>query len=198
MRSLFTLLMIGSLMGCSEQRVVSEAELKSYILNPENGLIVTRNKNDVAIDVLYRPSVLVSALQIDGITDKEQRNKTIKQFDSLTYFIIRLSRNGQEIENAFVSDPEKFSKVISYLSSAVAGNIYLTTPNDTLRALDAVYTRMFGAATATSVMVVFDTNAKDLEGTVNLHFDDTELGLGLNEFEFDADNIKKTPTLNLN
>jgi hypothetical protein len=164
MRSLFTLLMIGSLMGCSEQRVVSEAELKSYILNPENGLIVTRNKNDVAIDVLYRPSVLVSALQIDGITDKEQRNKTIKQFDSLTYFIIRLSRNGQEIENAFVSDPEKFSKVISYLSSAVAGNIYLTTPNDTLRALDAVYTRMFGAATATSVMAVFDTNAKDLEG----------------------------------
>lgn len=190
--------MISGLVGCNEQRVVSEAELKSYILDPENGLIVAKSKNDAAIEVLYRPSVLVSALQIDGVTDKEERSKTIKQFDSLTYFVVRLSRNGQEIENAFVSDPEKFTKVISYLSSTVAGNIYLTTPNDTIYALDAVYTRMFGAATATSVMAVFDTDVKDLEGTVNLHFDDTELGLGLNEFEFDANDIKKTPTLNLN
>ena len=198
MRLFFVPLIACVLLSCQKQKMVSQEELKKYILDPENGLIVKAKKNDVDIEALYRPNALVIAQQIDGVTDKAERTKVIKNFDSLTYFVIKLSRNGQEIENGYVFDPDKFLKVANYLASGVAQNIYLTTSTDTIPALDAVYTRMFGAATATTVMAIFDADVRELTGTLQLHLDDTELGLGLNEFEFDTNNIKNAPTLNLN
>ena len=87
--------------------------------------------------------------------------------------------------------------MISYLSSSIGSNIYLITEEDTLRAVDAVYARMFGTSSATSVMAVFDKEVKKLDGTLKLYLDDTELGLGQNEFEFDLNDINKVPTINL-
>ena len=187
-----------SLMACQEKKIVSEQELKDYVLDPENGLRKQSEKNGVDLEVIYRPSELIIAQQLDGINDKEERSKTIKSFDSLTYFVLKLSRKGQEIENAYVSDEAKFVQVINYLSSSIGSNIYLLQESDTIRALDAVYTRMFGSATSTSVMAVFDTNLKEEKGSLKFYLDDTELGLGKNEFVFDISDIKKAPTINLN
>lgn len=192
------LFLMLSLMACQEKKIVSEQELKDYVLDPENGLRKQREKNGVDLEVIYRPSELIMAQQLDGINDKEERVKTIKSFDSLTYFVLKLSRKGQEIENAYVSDEAKFVQVINYLSSSIGSNIYLLHESDTIHALDAVYTRMFGSATATSVMTVFDTDLEKKSGTVKFYLDDTGLGLGKNEFVFDISDIKKAPTINLN
>ena len=197
MRTPLIVLALLSIFACQEQQIVSEQELKDYILDPEHGLRKQKKKNEVDIEVIYRPTDLILAQQLDGITDEKERSSTIKNFDTLSYFVIKLSRKGQEVENTYVSDNDKFVRVTNYLSSAIAGNIRMIIEKDTLSALDAVYTRMYGAASATSVMAVFNTDVRKKNGTLKFFLDDTELGLGQNEFEFDLSDIKKTPTLNL-
>jgi hypothetical protein len=198
MRVVFILLAMLTLMACREKKIVSEEELKAYVMDPENGLRQQKESNGIDVEVIYRPSELVLAQQLDGMTNAAERINTIKNFDSLSYFVVKLSRKGQEVENVFVSDNEKFVRVINYLSSAIAQNIYIINDKDTIPALDAVYARMFGAATSTSVMAVFDTDFRKRNGDLRFFLDDTELGLGQNEFAFTINDIKKAPTLNLN
>ncbi|MBT1697138.1 hypothetical protein KK083_09645 [Fulvivirgaceae bacterium PWU4] len=198
MRALLIILVCSGLLSCGSRSIVSEQELKDYIINPDHGLCRREAKNGIDMEVVYRPSELVAAQQVAGVTDQKEREKIIRNFDSLAYFVIKLSRNGQEIENAYASDNDKFLQATSYLSSGIAQDLYLVNKGDTIRALDAVYTRMFGAATATTVMAIFDTNVKDLDGSLTFCFGDTGLGLGLNEFEFYTNDINKAPTLNLN
>jgi hypothetical protein len=197
MRTPLILLAFSILLSCAGRSVVSEQELKDYLMDPEHGLSRHEAKKGIDMEVVYRPSELVAAQQVDGVTDKKEQERIIRNFDSLAYFILKLSRNGQEIENAYVSDNDKFLQVTSYLSSGIAQDLYLVNKEDTIRALDAVYTRMFGAATATTVMAIFDADVKDWDGSVTFCFDDTGLGLGINEFEFDTNDINKAPTLNL-
>jgi hypothetical protein len=118
------------------------------------------------------------------------------QYDSLDYFILRLSKNGKEIENGFVSNSERFSNVVSYLSSSLAERVYLVLDRDTIPALDAMYARTFGATTATQVMLIFKSNLVHQDGNVKLVYDDNFFGTGLNEFQFDVKNIKRIPRLN--
>ncbi|MBA4056947.1 MAG: hypothetical protein C0490_19690, partial [Marivirga sp.] len=119
-------------------------------------------------------------------------------YDSLNYFILHFSRNGKEIESAFVSDPANFKKIIDYLSFDLRNNIFLIRGSDTTQALDVVYARTFGGSEGTSVLAVFSENLKETGSTIKVCLDDTMLGLGLTEFEFDVNDIKNTPNLMFN
>lgn len=197
MKKLSWVLAFVGLFACGEQRIVTEQELKDYTLDPSNGLIKQASTNGVEIEVVYRPTDLVLAQQLQGLTNENERRKEIESFSGLSYFVVKISRHGQEIENTYAGDPSKFTNVVSYLSSGLRANMYVVNGSDTIPSLDAVYTRMFGAATATSVMTIFETNVKTLTGNLKFCFDDTVLGLGRNEFVFDLADIKNAPTLNL-
>src|SRR5687767_2030564 len=125
-----TLIICVLLFACNDQRIVTEQQLKDYIMDPENGLRKVTEKNGIDMEVIYKPIDLILAQQMDGVIDKQERMKTIDNFANLSYFIIKLSRKGQEIENAFVSDNDKFVRVINYLSSSIANNIYVVTEQD--------------------------------------------------------------------
>lgn len=196
-RVLIILAVLTSL-ACTGKRAVSEQELREYIIDPEKGLRKQKQKNGIDMEVIYRPAELIIAQQLSGIADSEERRRVTKSFDTLSYFVIKLSRDGEEVESRYVNDTDKFVRVINYLSSEVARNIYLINSGDTIPAIDGVYSRMFGVSTATSVMVVFDSDLRSRQGMVRFCLDDTELGLGASDFDFALSDIKKAPTLNLN
>lgn len=184
--------------ACGGNGILSEQGLRDYVMEPENGLRKHCEKNGIDVEVIYRPTELILAQQLQGLTDQQERIRTIRNFDSLSYFVVKFSRNGKEVENRYARDPEEFLRVTNYLSSGIAKDICLILSTDTLFALDAVYARMYGAATATSVMAVFDADLKEKSGIITFCLDDTELGIGRNSFDFDLSDIKKAPTLNLN
>lgn len=197
MRQLAILLVPMILLSCQERATVTKRELQEYILDPQNGLIKQASRQGIDIEVLYRPTELIIAQQLDGVSDERQRSKEIEGFKGLSYFILRLSREGKEIENAYAGDPQRFATIVNYLSSALARNIYLVNNGDTITALDVVYTRMFGSATATSVMAVFNTDIKKRAGSLKFCIDDSQLGIGKNEFTFALSDIRNVPKLNL-
>lgn len=185
------------MLSCSE-RELSEQELKAYILNEKNGLHQQRIKNEVTIDVVYKPSELVWKNELTEIVDAKAREELRMNFDSLNYFVLTFSRKGREIENVFVSNPAQFSSVINYLSFEMSKDVYQICESDTTHALDVIYTRTFGVSTGTSVMAVFKGNLKEQDSDVKIGFNDNMLGIGAVEFDFKSSDIKNIPPLILN
>lgn len=182
--------------SCTKKSVRSEADLKAFVLDPGNGLMQIDSTRGVVVQTTFKPNDLIIAQQLYGIDDMQERERTRKNFDTLMFFVLQFSRKGQEIENAYVSDDQRFQQVTRYLSHGIRDNIYLVTSRDTLMPLDVAYTRMFGAANATSVMPVFDISVAEINGPITLILEDNVLEVGHLSFEFDADKIKNVPTLN--
>jgi hypothetical protein len=180
--------------SCTGRKVVTEQELKQYVFNPENGMIKTIDKNGVRLEASYRPSELMIARQLDAQFSAEKKSVTIDNFLRLSYFILRLSKGGREVESYFAGGPE-YLEVEQYLSGGIAKDLRLITDNDTLEPEDILYSKMYGSADATAIMAVFKTDVFKASGDVTLVYDDTKFDLGHNEFVFDYAQLKKLPTL---
>jgi len=195
-KNLLSIIITGFILSNCVDKYVSKDELKVYPLNVKNGVIKSVDKSGIQIDVYFRPKDLIIAQELTPPVSKAELSKIKAQYDSLDYFILRLARNGKEIENRFISDPDRFSNVVSYLSGALAERVYLVLERDTIPALDAIYARTFGATSATQVMLIFKSDLMHRNGEVKLFYDDNFFGTGLNEFQFAIKDIKRIPRLN--
>lgn len=187
-----------AMLSCSGKKIASDQELKAYILDEENGLHKTISKGEVEIELSYRPAELVWANELKEIKNEDSWNELRHSYDSLNYFILHFSRKGQEIESAFVSDPARFTEIISYLSFDMRSDLFMVQEGDTTHALDIMYTRTFGGSSGTSVMAIFGGDLRKKNNDVKICFNDTMLGLGSTQFEFKITDIKNTPTLAFN
>src|SRR4051794_6894045 len=86
------------LAGCQED--LSRQQLIDYTLDPANGLYKKETKGNVTIEVVYRPSQLIAEQDARGLTlTSDQVDSINNYFSEIDYFLLRLSRNSDEIEN---------------------------------------------------------------------------------------------------
>ena len=190
-------LFVYGLISCAEREVETVSELQEYVNDTENGLRKVKIRNDLDLEVIYRPKDLVLAQQLDDVYELKEREKVKKQFDSLEYFILHLSRQGHEIENDYTSDQLKRSEILNYFSGGILNDLAIIHNNEVLRPIDIAYIQTFGAGSATSVMVIFKNHKMQRSGDLKFCFHDTMLGTGMHEFLFDTHDIQSIPTLNL-
>ena len=193
----YTLLFFTILIGCG-RKSITDKELLDYALDADNGLLQREEKSNTVLEMYYKPKELVMKQELLGISDAKTIADVTARFDSLDYFVLRLARAGKEIETSYASDPQRFNDVINYLSYYMAEDLSLINDRDTVPVLDIVYVRGFGATDATSVMAVFNSKLKTKDGIAKVVFNDQKLGTGLNEFEFNTDDIKNIPSLKQN
>jgi hypothetical protein len=198
MRKVAIGLLLIMLASCAKKNATLQ-ELKAYVADKENGLAKAISKDDVTIEVTYRPTDLVWARELLKAKDKKVQDEFRENYDSLIYFVISFSRNGSEIENRYTSDPSKFTKVINHLSYDIDRDLSIVLGKDTTQAMDVVFSRTFGGANATSLMAIFSgTDLANESRDITVLFNDTMFGLGSNQFEFKINDIKNTPSLMLN
>jgi len=197
MTKLYTIFFMLVISGCTPDYITLE-DLKKYPMEADHGLMQRIEKGNTLLEMYYKPKDLIIAQELaPNATDKEKESVS-KTYDSLDYFVLRLSRKGQEIENSYASYPEQFNQVISYLSYYIGPDIYMIHQQDTVPVLDVVYARNFGAIDATNVMAVFKSKLTTQSGKAKVYFNDSRFGTGLNEFVFDTDKIKSIPTIKFN
>ena len=190
------LLMLGLLANCS--RVVSSKQLLQYALDPKNGLYQKANRNGILVEVFYKPHQLIMAQEIKGARwTTSQLDSINKHFSEYDYFVLRLSRNGQEIERSYAGDEAEFNKVNSYLSFEIGNDITLTLSQDTFKVKDFIHTRTFGSGPSSDILFAFKSNLAQSKGTVKFIFDDSQFNSGRNEFDFAISDIKSTPVITL-
>lgn len=177
-------------------RYATKEELVQYILNPENNLIKTEQRNGFDVQVLYRPNDLI-AEQMTVAGTQPEWDSLSQALSPYRYFIVKLSKDNRELETHAASSPELHLKLIEYLNGGIAQDFTAIAGKDTLEVDQVVYTPFFGSANQTSFMLVFNTSDSK-PSAIALIYNDSFFGLGRFEFEFEHTDLNRIPRLTLN
>jgi hypothetical protein len=190
-RDIFLLLVTSFLwcQGCTPS-TASEAEIKSFLQNEDNGLIKKTEDEGFAIEALYRPTDFIVKQQMEKGSSKEI-DSLRKAYATYHYFLLTISKNEKDLETHFAYDIGSFANKISFLASDFSSKISLQTANKDYAIQDYVYTRSYGTGPS-HFLLVFE---KPTETEFKLTIEGYELGFGKVQFAFDQNNIKKIPNL---
>lgn len=196
MTRLFIALILAALVSSCfyRTRYVSKEELVQYILDPENGLIKTEQRNGFDVQVLYRPNDLITE-QMTVVGSQEEWDSLSHALGSYRYFIVKLSKDNKELETHAASSPDLHLKLIEHLNGDIAQDFIAIAGKDTLEVDQVVYTPFFGSANQTSFMLVFNS-IKEKSSAINLIYTDSFFGLG--RFEFEYNDLNRIPRLTPN
>ena len=169
--------------------------------DPANGLIQTQEKDGITITCAYRPTPLLVLQDLAGASEPEtttSRDSLGRAYAGKTYCVLSFSRNGSEIENAFVTDPPAYQQVLTYLNTGMAADAYLATSSqDSVPALASMYLRQYGNTGRSTVLLVFNTSKLQPEAGFHLTVQAQRLGLGTLRFPFTAHALAALPALQM-
>lgn len=186
------------LTSCSNS--MNETQFRNYIQDPGNGLTHTLLHEKTHITCSYRPPDLFVSQESSNskLLSKRSIDSLRRVYEGRTYFSLTLSHNGTEIENQFVTNQAAFAQAVTYLSSTIAQDVYLSTPApqaDSVVALMAMYPRQYGTTGCSTVLLVFDTHRLNLSHGFTLTYRDTQFQLGTLHFDFAVDDLADLPAL---
>ena len=180
------------------QKDLSKQELIDYTFDPGNGLYKKETVGNIQIEVVYRPSQLIASQDAQGLVlTRHQADSINDYFGEIDYFLLRLSRNSSEIENAYAGNRSAFNEISNYLSYGIGKDILLLQGSDTLHVTDFIRTQSHGASPSTDILFGFRPGLNDKNGDVKFIFDDLKFKTGLTEFHFDIADLKTVSSIHL-
>jgi hypothetical protein len=184
------------LTGC--QKDLTRQELIDYTFDPTHGLYKRETRGNITIEVVYRPSQLIAEQDARGMNlTPDQADSINNYFSGIDYFLLRLSNNADEIENAYAQNRTKFNEISNYLSYRIADDVFLLQGSDTLHATDFIRTQTHGASPSTDILFGFRPGLNDKNGDFKFIFDDLKFNTGLNEFDFDLSDLRTASHIQL-
>jgi len=137
-----------------QNRLVTENELKEYVLEEDHKLIQKQERAGIDLSVSYRPTDLLAAQEL-----RTKKDVSIAGVDSVrskyrnyAYFVLNLSKGNKEVLKQ-MSNFGSFSNTLQTLSFDMANKVNLTTSNqDTIPVADFIYPRLYGASQSTSLL----------------------------------------------
>lgn len=179
---LFTLISFIVFLSCGRKSFSNEEEMWNYLNNEENGYKQEKTINGVTYSLLYKPTDLMVNQELGSgqETIKKLREKYTKQI----YFVLTMSKNGQELLNSATGSREEFGAMVNQLAFQMNDKVHLYTPKkDTLELLDFIYPRMYGMSGNTSMLFVFPKDEKCVKEDY-LNFTIEDLGFYTGEVKF--------------
>ena len=193
---LFLISITAIVAGCSHP--LPPDEYIAYLNDPAHGLTHTREVNGATITCAYRPTSLqvLQDLTRQPLATPALRDSVIRIYEGKTYCTLSLSRNNNEIEAQYVTDPAAFQQVLSYLNSGIAADTYLaTSAHDSVAAFTSLYARQYGATGHSTILLVFDTHHLPVKQGFHFTFRGERLGLGTSRFFFAASDLGAVPAV---
>lgn len=190
---------LQALLACSPKQLEEQA-LQAYIRDPDNGLTQQMTVNGTSVRLTYRPTDLLVAQEIkaQSVNSEKQIDSIRSYYQGRAYFIMHLSKNGQEIESQYLQNQVVYNQVLQYFNYGLASDIELvTTAGKRAKPLGQVYSRMFGSTNVTSLMLVFDRSELDDTDKFKVVFNGAKLGIGKCSFPFEYSAMNKIPSLKI-
>jgi hypothetical protein len=176
---------------------VSINEYTAYLNNPANGLVQTDNSHSIDLACAYKPTDLF-AYQETAAADANAplaADAAKAQYQGNVYVALSFAKNGQEVENAFLHDEPVHNACLSYLTHYVYQDVALCTATDTIPATASTYSRQYGTARASTVLVMFAKGKTDLSQGFDILYRGDKFNLGTLRFPFAAEALHNIPTL---
>lgn len=191
------LFIASALFSCSSKKFDSKEALWTYLKEKENGYLQQKNINGYDFSLLYKPTDLLVAQELEEDASKERLNALLEKYKKQLYFTLSMSRNGKELLSTTPKNRQEFGAMVNQLAFGMRDKVHLfTQKKDTLAMLDYNYPRMYGMSQATTILFVFPRMDKYLREEV-LNFTIQDLGnyTGEVKFKIQTDKIKKEPEL---
>ncbi len=196
------LLLFGIFTSCSNKRFNSKEEMITYIKNPTNGYLQEKTVNNVSYSLLYKPTDLLVEQELTQVPDSVRKAKISilrEKYNKYMYFVLSMSRNGQELLNSSTGSRAEFGAMVNQLAFDMEDKVHLyTQQKDTLMLMDYIYPRTYGMTPNTTMLFVFPKDKKYLEKD-ELSFTIEDLGFYTGEVKFKVpiNNIVTEPKLEL-
>lgn len=193
-RSWVWIMVFGLLSSCS--RSMPPAEYRAWVADPAHGLVQTHQSQGVSVTCAYRPIDLLVLQELATATSPISPASQARAYAGKTCCTLYLTRNGSEVENIFVNDPNTYEKALAYLNTGIAPTVYLATAlHDSVPALASMYLRQYGATGSSTVLLTFDTKQLDIAQGFTVTWHDNLFGLGTQRFLFSANTLAAVPTV---
>jgi hypothetical protein len=189
---------VGLLLGGCTAAPLSPTAYHAYLADPAHGLIHTVEVNGTTITCAYRPPdlLVLQDLASTPAAGPATRDSLARAYAGQTYCTLTFARDGQELENQFVSQPLLRQRIIDYLHHGIAADAFLvTSPRDSVPAAASFYVQQFGLSNHSTVVLVFATPQRPPTQDFHLLLQGQALGLGRQRFAFTAPDLAALPPL---
>jgi hypothetical protein len=196
----FRLILAGiifSLGACSKE-LLTEDQLKKYVMDEEHGVRKVIQSGDFKLDVLLRPTDLLVLQELKSTdADSTALSRLRKKYEGQYYFILNISKNGREVITPGQLPGEDFSEVLQTVSFRLGNYVTMTTEKqDTIPLVDFVFNRTFGMGAGSEVLLVFDKKKIQHPDWLQINLTEMGLGLGLQTLRFRHNDLEAVPSLN--
>ncbi len=190
--------LVLTIVACDQTRkVVSKAELTSYISNPDNGLLQKQEANGFTVEMRYQPSsFLVSQfLAADTTFSQKQKDSLELHYNGNYYFLLKYSKNGQEAIRQ-LGDFSRYSEMVQVLSFQMQRFVNMTTPEkDTVDLKDYLFDQTYGLNDGNTVLLCFGREALKEKKEIDVNVAECGFRTGMMKFRFRKSDIDKLPAL---
>jgi hypothetical protein len=182
--------------ACNTKEVESVEALQDFVRETDNGLKKQKKIGAIEMSVTYKPTDLLVAQEYSS--DENKSIDTLRsKYSRYDYFTLSISADNKEIENYNLNTT--FGERVQNLAFGMGENVYLISETqDTLGMVDYIYQRTYGMSNSSDFLFVFDAKEIDNTEAVTFQLNDIGLGIGLNRFKFETENLRNIPTIKFN
>ena len=173
-----------------KRSIKNRQELILYVNDPANGLEKEQQIGKVNAKMTYKPWQLFK--QSGGVMDNQTNKKERYLFDDKLFFVLSLSANNKELLKQL--DFNKYSEMVQVLSFRMKDFMGIVSGDaKPVEPLDCIFQQTYGMGRSNDLLIVFNRNALNVNGTLKLYLKEFGLKIGNLEFDFQADDINAIP-----
>lgn len=185
------------LWGCTPE-YLNQQDLNAFVVDPSNGLIQKVQQDRLEISAAYRPTDLMIAQELQDDFDYGAIDKLRSKYSDYAYFILSFSVDEKDALYSSADNYASFSDMLQKLSFSMGDYLSMTTSvGDTVYLADYHFSRMYGMAGSTQLLLAFETEELDRARWVQLNLREMGLGTGRINMRFLTKDLKNTPRLDI-
>lgn len=193
--SLLIILSFSVAMFSCHQEKISKNALIQFVQDPDNGLTQTIKRNGIEIKLTYKPIDLVALQNFasDAIINDSLFESTKHQFSNYLYFILSISKNGQDF---LAADPNLSSNLNTLAFNMEEYVSMINGEGDTVSLTDFQTPRFFGVSTSSQTLLVFE-KPENFNKIIAIHLKSIGTAITSTYFEFNKQDLESVPQLDL-
>ena len=193
-KKIISLLFFTLLLSCSGD--YTGQELQKWLSQKENGLIQSVENEKFKIEIQYKPTEYMVAIENKNtILTKEELETNKKDKEGLQHFNIKLiSKTGEEMLKTDLAEGEDYQRRKKYYLNDFENDILLVDGQDTVAVVLYHFEISYGAVSFNNISIAFENTHKEIKNKKIIILDRV-LGFEKQEFNFSKEDLQKIPHL---
>lgn len=155
---------VSNFFGTQARQVLSVADYKTWVETDENGLVATKQLNDIVFKCQYKPNAYEALLRLrgDSLTQKalEQTEKDLGHLQFFTFKVATAGNKGELLKYE-LSNTDEYYRRIEYCSFNMQNDIKLVDAGDTLNCVLFHFERVFSVAPEATFVLGFEDHRSE-------------------------------------